>query len=211
MGIIFTIMNESNPSELPVLVFATHNPNKAQEVQRMLGSAFRIQTLTDIGCHEEISETATDLKGNALIKAQYVSEVYGLDCFADDTGLEVDALNGAPGVRTARYAGENSDSQANMRKLLLAMSKIPDLERSARFRTTICLIRGGDVTYIEGTCEGSIALNQSGAQGFGYDPVFIPQGESVTFAEMTGTSKNEISHRGKAIRFMVGELLGKSS
>jgi len=203
-------MNESDSTELPVLVFATHNANKAREVQNMLSGAYRIQTLSDIGCHEEIPETATDLKGNAFLKAQHVHREYGLDCFADDTGLEVDALAGAPGVRTARYAGENADAQANMSKLLGALADTDGEDRTARFRTVICLIRGGQVEYIEGACEGSIARKQSGAKGFGYDPVFSPEGETVTFAEMSAAAKNERSHRGKAIRSMVSELLAKS-
>ena len=206
----FAAMNESDSTELPVLVFATHNANKAREVQDMLSGAYRIQTLSDIGCHEEIPETAADLKGNAFLKAQHVHREYGLDCFADDTGLEVDALAGAPGVRTARYAGENADAQANMSKLLGALADRHGEDRSARFRTVICLIRGGQVEYIEGACEGSIVRKQSGAKGFGYDPVFSPEGETVTFAEMSAAAKNERSHRGKAIRSMVRELLGKS-
>ena len=206
----FGPMKDSGSKELPILVFATHNANKALEVQKMLGDAYRIQTLSDIGCHEEIAETAPDLKGNALIKAKHVSDAYGLDCFADDTGLEVDALDGAPGVRTARYAGEQADAEANMKKLLGALSGVKLENRSARFRTVICMVRKGEVKYVEGTCEGKIALSQSGVKGFGYDPVFCPDGESTTFAEMPALAKNEISHRGKAIRLMVGELLAKS-
>ena len=145
-----------------------------------------------------------------MIKAQHVYEAYGLDCFADDTGLEVDALDGAPGVRTARYAGEKPDAQANMEKLLTALSGVNGEARSARFRTVICLVRGGEVNYVEGVCEGHIALERSGVKGFGYDPVFCPEGERITFAEISAKAKNEISHRGKAIRSMVIELLAKS-
>ena len=203
-------MKDAAGTELPILVFATHNANKALEVQNMLWGVYQIKTLTEIGCHEEIEETALHLKGNALIKAQHVYDAYGLDCFADDTGLEVDALDGAPGVRTARYAGEKADAQANMDKLLAALSGVSVENRSARFRTVICMVRGGDVEYVDGTCEGRIALEQSGAKGFGYDPVFCPEGERVTFAEMSAVTKNEISHRGKAIRSMVSELLAKS-
>tara|TARA_Y100000385_G_scaffold11621_1_gene12001 strand:- start:280 stop:927 length:648 start_codon:yes stop_codon:yes gene_type:complete len=206
----FMPMKDAAETELPILVFATHNANKALEVQNMLGGVYQIKTLTEIGCHEEIEETALDLKGNAMIKAQHVYHTYGLDCFADDTGLEVDALDGAPGVRTARYAGEKADAQANMDKLLAALSGVSVEHRSARFRTVICMVRGGDVEYVDGTCEGRIALEQSGAKGFGYDPVFCPEGEMATFAEMSAVTKNEISHRGKAIRSMVSELLAKS-
>lgn len=206
----FADMKPTNPSGLPILVFATHNANKAAEVQRMLGNAYHIQTLADIGCHEEIPETAPDLRGNARIKARHVYDTYGLDCFADDTGLEVDGLSGAPGVKTARYAGEGASAEQNMKKLLDALSETPPSDREARFRTVICLVRGGTEAFIEGTCEGKIALEQSGIKGFGYDPIFEPAGESVTFAEMSEDLKNEISHRGKAIRGMVSELLGKS-
>lgn len=206
----FADMKPTNPSGLPILVFATHNANKAAEVQRMLGNAYHIQTLTDIGCHEEIPETAPDLRGNARIKARHVYDAYGLDCFADDTGLEVDGLSGAPGVKTARYAGEDASAEQNMKKLLAVLSETRPSDRKARFRTVICLVRGGTEAFIEGTCEGKIALEQSGIKGFGYDPIFEPAGESVTFAEMSQDAKNEISHRGKAIRGMVGELLGKS-
>ena len=203
-------MKDPVEKELPILVFATHNANKALEVQNMLGGVYEVKTLTDIGCHEEIEETALDLRGNALIKAQHVYQDYGLDCFADDTGLEVDALDGAPGVRTARYAGEKPDAQANMEKLLMALSGVNFEDRSARFRTVICLVRGGEVNYVEGVCEGHIALERSGVNGFGYDPVFCPEGERITFAEISANAKNEISHRGKAIRSMVIELLAKS-
>ena len=203
-------MKDPVEKELPILVFATHNANKALEVQNMLGGVYEVKTLTDIGCHEEIEETALDLRGNALIKAQHVYQDYGLDCFADDTGLEVDALDGAPGVRTARYAGEKPDAQANMEKLLMALSGVNFEDRSARFRTVICLVRGGEVNYVEGVCEGHIALERSGVKGFGYDPVFCPEGERITFAEISANAKNEISHRGKAIRSMVIELLAKS-
>lgn len=192
-------------TEPPVLVFATHNANKAREVQQMLGNAYRIQTLTDIGCHEEIPETADSLDGNAHIKAMHVVEHYGLDCFADDTGLEVHALNGAPGVRTARYAGEHADAEANMTKLLEEMHNVSD--RRAQFRTSICLVRAGEEVRLEGICKGSIATQRNGAEGFGYDPVFIPEGEDRTFAEMPSEAKNAISHRGRAVRLMVETLL----
>lgn len=192
-------------TEPPVLVFATHNANKAREVQQMLGTAYRIQTLTDIGCSEEIPETADSLEGNARIKAMHVVDHYGLDCFADDTGLEVLALSGAPGVRTARYAGEHADADANMAKLLSEMHGTSD--RRAQFRTSICLVRAGEEVRLEGICKGSIATQRSGVAGFGYDPVFIPEGEERTFAEMPSEAKNAISHRGRAVRLMVETLL----
>ena len=200
-----TTKNMKNSTEKPVLVFATHNPNKAREVQQMLGDAYVIKTLTDIGCHEAIPETAETLEGNARIKAMHVVEHYGLDCFADDTGLEVEALKGKPGVRTARYAGENADAAQNMAKLLEELGGIE--HRGAQFRTSICLVRGGVEERVEGVCKGRIAQERSGADGFGYDPVFIPDGENRTFAEMSPAEKNAISHRGIAVRNMVETLL----
>ena len=200
-----TTKNMKISVEKPVLVFATHNPNKAREVQQMLGNAYEVKTLTDIGCHEAIPETAETLEGNARIKAMHVVEHYGLDCFADDTGLEVDALNGRPGVRTARYAGENADAEENMAKLLEELSG--SKHRRAQFRTSICLVRSGVEERVEGVCTGRIAEGRSGADGFGYDPVFIPEGETRTFAEMSPTEKNAISHRGIAVRRMVETLL----
>ena len=193
----------------PVVVFATHNPNKAREVQQLLGDAYTVKSLTDIGCHEEIAETAETLEGNARIKAMHVVEHYGLDCFADDTGLEVKALDGRPGVRTARYAGEHADSDQNMAKLLQELDGAPT--REARFRTSICLVRAGEAVQLEGVCNGRIAEQRSGAEGFGYDPVFIPEGETQTFAEMSAEEKNRISHRGKAVRLMVETLLASQS
>lgn len=193
---------------ITTLVFATHNANKAREVQQLLGPTFEIKTLTDIGCHEEITEDADTLPGNARIKARHVVEHYGLDCFADDTGLLVDALAGAPGVHTARYAGPNATADDNMDKLLSALEGVAD--RSARFVTVFCVIREGHEVYIEGVCEGTIATEKSGGQGFGYDPVFIPKGHNTTFSEMTSLEKNAISHRGKAVRSMVDALLERS-
>ena len=191
--------------ERKILVFATHNANKAREVQEMLGDAYDVRSLTDIGCHDEIPEDADTLEGNARIKARYVVDHFQLDCFADDTGLEVDALGGAPGVRTARFAGETANAQANMSKLLEEMEG--KRNRNARFRTVFCVIQGQEERLIEGVCEGEIATEQSGAAGFGYDPLFIPNGHAVTFAEMTSEAKNAISHRGKAVVGMVNALL----
>ena len=186
------------------LVFATHNPNKVAEVQALLGDRYRVKSLADIGCHEEIVEDAATLEGNARLKARHVVTHYGLDCFADDTGLEVEALGGAPGVRSARYAGEPANSEANMDKLLAEMDGHSN--RSAQFRTAICLARAGEEWLIEGVCTGQIRGDRTGRAGFGYDPVFQPTGHDVTFAEMTTQEKNAISHRGQAIRQMV-ELL----
>ena len=198
-------------SELPVLVFATHNQNKSAEVQRMLEGRYQVLSLSDIGCDEEIVEDASTLSGNARIKAHYVKEHYGLDCFADDTGLEVDALAGLPGVRTARYAGESANSTANMLKLLKAMENENSENRAARFRTCICLIQGQEEFVFEGVCEGEIAIEFEGDGGFGYDPIFYPTGGVRTFAQMSAEEKNKMSHRGQAVRKMVNVLLARFS
>lgn len=186
------------------LVFATNNDNKLKEVREMLGDKFELLSLTDIGCHDEIEETAKTLEGNALIKARYVKDRFGYDVFADDTGLEVDALNGAPGVYSARYAGEGKKSEDNIDKLLKELSGKED--RSARFRTAVSLILGDDEHIFEGIVNGVITTERSGSEGFGYDPVFRPEGYEVTFAEMSGADKNSISHRGRAIRKLVAFL-----
>ncbi len=175
------------------LVFATHNPNKAREIAQILGPDYRILTLKDIGCAEEIPETEATLEGNALLKARYVKERYGYDCFAEDTGLEVEALGGAPGVHTARYAGESKDPEANMALLLLKLAG--HRSRRARFRTIIACAFGEREMLIEGICEGRIATEKRGEGGFGYDPVFIPEGYEQTFAELGEEVKNRISHR----------------
>ena len=190
----------------PTLVFATHNPNKVREIQELLGNRYTIQSLADIGCHEEIVEDAPTLEGNARIKAQHVVAHYGLNCFADDTGLEVRALNNEPGVRSARYAGNHGDSEANMTKLLAELNRVGATnmnQRKAQFRTVICLIEDGNERVIEGICEGAIALAKKGKQGFGYDPLFVPEGHIQSFAEMGSDQKNELSHRGRAIRQMI--------
>lgn len=164
-------------------------------------SHIQLLSLKDIGCEEEIPETADTIEGNALQKAHYIKEHYGYDCFADDTGLEVEALNGAPGVYSARYAGEEKDNQANMDKLL---SELKDKEnRSARFKTVIALILGDSEYTFPGICEGKILSEKRGEQGFGYDPVFQPSGYSTTFAEMSLSEKSEISHRGRATRKLI--------
>ena len=160
--------------------------------------------LDEIGCHEDVPETADTIAGNAIQKAEYVKQHYNVDCFADDTGLEVSALNGAPGVYTARYAGPEKDANANMDKLLGALQGQPD--RGARFKTVIALTSDQGTQTFEGICRGTIAMRRSGVDGFGYDPVFMPEESEATFAEMEASEKNRISHRGKAVRAMVAKL-----
>ena len=193
----------------PILVFSTHNPNKVREIQEMIGDSYNIQSLTDIGCHEDIVEDAPTLEGNARIKAMHVVNHYHVDCFADDTGLEVHALGGAPGVLSARYAGEHGNAEANMDKLLHELQRESDsgnADRTAQFRTVICLIQNGKETLIEGICQGEIATGRSGQEGFGYDPIFIPEGHNLSFADMSAAEKHAISHRGRAVRSMIEHL-----
>ena len=178
------------------IVFATNNQHKLEEIRRIVGDRFKILSLSDIGCHEDIPETADTLKGNALQKARYVKEHYGYDCFADDTGLMVDALGGAPGVYSARYAGPDHDSAANMALLLKNLEGVT--ERSARFMTVIALILDGKEYMFEGKVEGEILSVPQGNAGFGYDPVFKPNESPVSFASMNPEDKNAISHRGRA-------------
>lgn len=180
------------------LVFATHNPHKFEEVQQMMPKGLRLLSLSDIGCTEEIPETEQTLEGNARLKAEHVRRRYGYDCIADDTGLEVDALDGAPGVYSARYAGPGADAQANTAKLLQALAGKG--KRNARFRTVIVLAERETYRYFEGVAEGEILEAPQGGGGFGYDPVFRPSGYSCSFAELTREEKNAISHRGKAFR-----------
>lgn len=205
------------------IVFATNNPNKLQEIRDILGERFEIVSLQEIGCHEEIPETGDTLQENALQKAMYVAEHYGLDCFADDTGLEVEALDGKPGVHSARYAeGTDHDSEANMRKLLRELHGKNN--RKARFRTVIALLQhpknqpkenventfaAPEIHYFEGRVDGSIAEEKRGDAGFGYDPLFIPNGYSQSFAELGETIKNHISHRAQAVEKLAEYLNGK--
>lgn len=182
------------------LVFATNNAHKLKEVSAMLGSDFDIMSLSDIGCFDDIPETSDTLSGNALQKADYVKEHFGYDCFADDTGLEVTALGGAPGVHSARYAG-NHDSDANIRKLLAELNGQSD--RSAQFRTVIALIANGEKHFFEGTVKGHIIEEMQGSGGFGYDPVFVPDGYSESFASLGENIKNKISHRAVAVTKLV--------
>ena len=178
------------------LVFATNNKHKLQEVRDIVGDRVEVLSLADIGCYDDIPETADTLQGNALIKARHIYEKYGFDCFADDTGLEVEALDGAPGVYSARYAGEECDSEANMRKLLENLTG--KTNRNAQFRTVIALIINGEEMLFNGIVKGSIATEKKGDSGFGYDPVFVPEGHSASFAQMSSEMKNSMSHRFRA-------------
>ena len=185
------------------LVFATNNAHKLDEVRSILGSRFTVKSLKEIGCEADIPETADTLEGNALMKARFLYERYGVDCFADDTGLEVTALGGAPGVHTARYAG-NHDSEANMNKLLNELEKKSD--RSAQFRTVIALIIEGKEFLFEGIVKGTIAKEKAGDGGFGYDPIFIPVVFTKTLSQMGNDSKNHISHRALAVEKLFNYL-----
>lgn len=187
------------------IVFATNNPHKLTEIREIIGGRFDVLGLADVGCHDDIPETSPTLRGNALQKARWVSERYGCDCFADDTGLMVDALNGAPGVYSARYAGPGHDSAANMALLLRNMEGVTD--RSARFVTEIALLTGGREHFFTGAVEGEILTAPQGTAGFGYDPVFRPLGAAVSFAMMTEEEKNAISHRGRATRQLIEFLM----
>jgi XTP/dITP diphosphohydrolase len=186
------------------LVFATNNQHKLKELQAILGNHFELLSLNDIGCDEEIPEEQPTLEGNARQKAFFIFGKYGLPCFADDTGLEIEALNGEPGVLSARYAGEEKSSEANMNKVLDKMSKIN--HRKARFRTVISLIINGKETQFEGIVNGEILFEKRGSSGFGYDPIFQPEGYELTFAEMDLPDKNKISHRGRAVQKLVDFL-----
>lgn len=179
------------------LVFATNNAHKLDEIRAILGDRVEVLSLKDIHCEADIPETADTLEGNAALKAEYIYKNYGLDCFADDTGLEVEALGGAPGVYSARYAGgEGHDSEANMKKLLVELKG--KTNRKAQFRTAICLIEDGTKHLFEGVVKGEIIEKKRGCSGFGYDPVFVPEGYTETFAEMGNEEKNKISHRARA-------------
>ena len=186
------------------LVFATNNRNKLKEVQDMLPNSIKLLSLEDINCFDEVEETELTLEGNAKLKANYITENFGFDCFADDTGLEVDALDGKPGVHSARFAGEPRDAERNMQKLL---SELQDKSnRNAQFRTAICLNIKNQQFLFEGICKGEILTQKKGEKGFGYDPIFKPEGYSESFAEMTSEEKNKISHRGIAIQKLVDFL-----
>lgn len=186
------------------IVFATNNAHKLSEVSAVLGNDFELVTLREVGITEDIPETGATLDENASIKARYVYERTGLNCFADDTGLEVEALGGAPGVHSARYATDGHDFAANNRKLLRELEG--KANRKARFRTVISLIVDGVERQVEGIVEGEITTSESGAEGFGYDPLFMPEGYDRTFAEMSAEEKNAISHRGRAVAKLVEML-----
>ena len=189
------------------LVFATNNKHKLEEISHILDEHYKIVSLKEIGCNEDIAETAETLEGNALLKARYIHSRYGRDCFADDTGLEIDALEGKPGVYSARYAGPGHDHQKNMDKVLFEMAG--QANRKAQFRTVIALILEGQVYLFEGIVKGEILTERHGDKGFGYDPIFKPDGFDLSFAEMDLDDKNEISHRGRATR-KLAEFLNKS-
>lgn len=193
-------------NELKKLVFATNNQHKLEEAREITAGKFEILSLADIDCHDDIPETAPTLEGNALIKARWIYERYGFDCFADDTGLMVDALGGEPGVMSARYAGPGHDSEANMRKLLEKMEDKTD--RKAHFATAVALILDGKEYLFEGRVDGTIARTPGGENGFGYDPVFIADESGKRFAEMSSQEKNAISHRGRAMS-KLAEFLSK--
>ena len=183
------------------LVFATNNSNKLSEIQSLLPDGIDILSLKDINCNEELPETNPTLQQNALQKAKYVFENYGFNCFADDTGLEIDALGGDPGVYSARYAGSQCDAESNMKKVLYNMEGVE--KRGAKFRTVVALIIDGEENLFEGECIGNITKAKSGKEGFGYDPIFMPNSSGKTFAEMRKDEKGVISHRGKAIKKLV--------
>ncbi len=192
-----------------MIVFATNNAHKLEELQQMLGDEMEIRGLSQIGCTEDVPETADTLEGNARMKADYVKEHYGLDCFADDTGLEIDALHGAPGVFSARYGGVAHDSDRNIERVLREMEGVPMEQRTARFRTIICLMQGDSCHMFEGRVEGRILTERHGEGGFGYDSIFQPlEGDGRTFGEMAPEEKNAISHRGRAVAQLVNYLLG---
>lgn len=192
-------------SFLMKLVFATNNLNKLKEVQEMLSNTIEIVSLKDINCFDEVDETETTLEGNAKLKADYITQKFGYNCFADDTGLEVESLDGKPGVYSARYAGEPVNSENNMQKLLTELKGKEN--RKAQFRTAVCLNLNGEQYLFEGTCKGEILKEKQGIEGFGYDPLFKPAGFSKSFANMNSEDKNKISHRGIAMQQLIDFLL----
>lgn len=183
------------------LVFASNNKNKIKEIQQLIPSEIQILSLEDIGCHADIPETAKTIEGNAILKADYVTQNYGYPCFADDSGLEVDCLNGAPGVYSARYAGEPKDDQKNIDKLLVTL--LNETNRKANFKTVICLNLNGEQHLFTGIINGEIISEKKGTNGFGYDPIFVANGYNKTFAELTMEEKSHISHRGKAVKQLI--------
>jgi XTP/dITP diphosphohydrolase len=192
-------------SFLMKLVFATNNLNKLKEVQEMLSNTIEIVSLKEINCFDEVDETETTLEGNAKLKADYITQKFGYNCFADDTGLEVESLDGKPGVYSARYAGEPVNSENNMQKLLTELKGKEN--RKAQFRTAVCLNLNGEQYLFEGACKGEILKEKQGIEGFGYDPLFKPAGFSESFANMNSEDKNKISHRGIAMQQLIDFLL----
>jgi XTP/dITP diphosphohydrolase len=191
------------------LIFATNNPHKLKEIREITGTAFKILSLSDIDCNEEIEEDAPTIEGNASLKSWYIWNKYKKDCFADDTGLEIDALGGRPGVKSARYAGDDCNPENNIRKVLQELENAHD--RNARFRTVISLIMNGREVRFEGTVEGMIIHEKRGKDGFGYDPVFLPAGQFQSFAEMPPEEKNKISHRARATHKLIDHLMRLAS
>ena len=189
------------------LVFASNNLNKIEEIQNLLPASIKILSLKDIGCFEEIPETADTIEENAILKANYVTEKYGYDCFADDSGLEIDYLNGAPGVYSARFAGKQKNDQDNIEKVLNELSGV--LNRKANFKTVIALNLNNEQHLFTGIIDGTIISSQKGTKGFGYDPIFQPNNYSITFAEMEQNEKSKISHRGKAVAQLLRFLNSK--
>ena len=189
------------------IVFATNNEHKLQELREIVGHKFNILSLVQIGCHDDIPETASTIEGNAEMKARYVKQHYGYDCFSDDTGLEIDALGGEPGVYSARYAGPGHDSEANIDKVLAKLQGVPPERRTARFRTAVALLQGQQLHIFEGKVEGHILTERHGTGGFGYDSIFAPvEGRGLTFAQMQPQEKNAMSHRGRAVARLVQSL-----
>ena len=190
------------------IVFATNNKNKIEEVRKIIPASIKLLTLSDIGCTDDLPETGSTFEQNAAQKARYILDKYGYDCFADDSGLEVEALHGRPGIYSARYAGAGGNATENVKKLLGEMNQ--EENRKARFRTVIALMLKGETDYFEGEISGEITLRERGSNGFGYDPVFVPEGFHVTFAEMAPELKNKISHRAIAVK-KLAEFLAKIS
>jgi len=189
------------------LVFATNNNNKVKEIKSLINNSVELLSLEGINCLEDIPETSDTIKGNAIQKAEYVYKNYGYNCFADDTGLEIDALNGEPGVYSARYAGKEKSAEANMAKVLKKLEE--NTNRKARFITVIALIIDGELTTFKGIVNGEITTKKSGSDGFGYDPIFKPDDYDITFSEMSLEEKNKISHRGLATQKLVNHLMRK--
>ena len=186
------------------IVFATNNEHKLQELREIVGHKFNILSLAQIGCHDDIPETASTIEGNAEMKARYVKQHYGYDCFSDDTGLEINALGGEPGVYSARYAGPGHDSEANIDKVLAKLQGVPPERRTARFCTAVALLQGQQLHIFEGKVEGHILTERHGTGGFGYDSIFAPvEGRGLTFAQMQPQEKNAMSHRGRAVARLV--------